>query len=37
VIEYLDKQEVIVWTAAESPQSGEPLFIVHDLDAGSAD
>jgi len=37
VIEYPDKHEVLVWTAAESPQSGEPLFIVHDLAAGSAD
>ena len=31
VIEYLDDAQVVVWTAADSPQQGEPLFFVHEL------
>lgn len=34
VIEYLDDSQVVVWTAAESPQQGKPLFFVHELEAG---
>jgi uncharacterized cupin superfamily protein len=32
VIEYLDDSQVVVWTAADSPQQGKPLFFVHELD-----
>jgi hypothetical protein len=32
VIEYLDDSQVVVWTAAESPQQGKPLFFVHELE-----
>lgn len=31
VIEYPDERQVLVWTAADSPQQGGPLFIVHEL------
>jgi uncharacterized cupin superfamily protein len=31
VIEYPDERKVLVWTAAESPQQGKPLFVVHEL------
>jgi uncharacterized cupin superfamily protein len=37
VIEYLDESKVLVWTAAESPQMGKPLFIVHELTDDEAD
>lgn len=36
VIEYLDDSQVVVWTAAESPQQGKPLFFVHRLEGEDA-
>jgi uncharacterized cupin superfamily protein len=36
VIEYLDDSQVVVWTAAESPQQRKPLFFVHELEQENA-
>jgi uncharacterized cupin superfamily protein len=33
IIEYPDNSEIAVWTAAESPQQGKPLFFVHKLES----